>query len=306
MSDRQAGRGLGCAVLVLGTALAANAVLGPLLLGVIDYRFGKSLTDQGIGLDAVVLVAVVPLCAVAGLLTLRGHRAGPVLALAPSAFAAYMLPQYVIGPRYDAIPGNSERWFPAHLGLFVLAVAVLAVAWSAIDGVALPPASQRSDRRRSWVMVGVAAFIVLRWLPPVTDLVSGKGGNQAFADNPTAFFLVAMLDLGLVVPAAIAVLVGLRAGACWARKGAYGVIGWFALVPLSVAAMSLTMQVRHAPAASTGATVSLAVVAAVFLTGAALLYLPLLRQSPTAAPFAPLPAPRGAAAEGDSRLTWPA
>ena len=44
-------------LVALAAGLAANAVLGPLAMGVIDYHYGESMTSQGIGLDAVALAS---------------------------------------------------------------------------------------------------------------------------------------------------------------------------------------------------------------------------------------------------------
>jgi hypothetical protein len=275
---------LGGGLLVLAAGLAVNAVLGPLWLNVIDYRYGHSMTSQGIGLDAVVLLLVVPMGVVGGWLTFRGRPAGPVLALGPTAFAAYMLPQYVIGPEYDRLPGNNERFVGFHLGLFVLAVGLLLACWRATGGLRLGPDSGRSDRRRSWVMVGLAAFILLRWVPALAALTSGRTSDAGYQDNPTAFLLVGLLDVGLVVPAALVTAAGLRRGAGWARRAAYGLIGWFALVPVSVAAMAVVMQVRGDPEASAADTTVFTVAAAVFLVAAGALYRPVLRTAKAPAP----------------------
>jgi hypothetical protein len=153
---------------------------------------------------------------------------------------------------------------------------MILAAWSAVDREWLAPQSRVSDRKRIWVMLGVAGYIALgRWLPAVLDLTSGQPTNPDFLENPTAFLLIGILDLGLVVPAAIVVAVGLGRGAQWARTGAYAVIGWFALVPASVAAMSITMWINDDPNADSGRMTLFVVAAVVFTAGAALLYRPL-------------------------------
>ena len=271
-------RALAALTAVLGLALAANALLGPLAGDVIVYRYAESMTYQGIGLDAVALLVACPLAFAAAWLTQRSHPAGPVLALAPATFAAYMMPQYVIGPDYLGRPGNNEDFALAHLAVFVLAVAVGIAAWRDVDRVRLRPASTASDLRRSWVLLGVAAFIALgRQLPAIGAVVRDPASNPAYTDNPTAFWLVAFLDLGVVTPAAIAAAVGLRRHTAWARTAAYAVIGWFSLVPVSVAAMTLVMRVNGDPLVSAADTVVFAVVAVVFTAGAVALYRPLFR-----------------------------
>jgi hypothetical protein len=270
------GRWLGWGLFALGAGIALNSLLGPLALDVIEYRFSETLINQGIGLDAVALFATAPLAVVAGLLVLRGHRAGPVLAFVPATFAAYMAPQYVVGPEYLDLPGNNERFFPFHVAIFVLAVAVLLIAWRGVDRPALRPATRASDGRRSLVLFGVAAFILLgRWLPGIVDVVGGNPRSVDYLENPTSYLLIGILDLGLVVPAAITGGIALRRGAEWSRTAAYAVIGWFALVPASVAAMAITMQVNDDPNAESAAVAIFTVAAAVFTLGAALLYRPM-------------------------------
>ena len=101
---------LGAALLALAAGVAALSLLGPLVSGVIDYRITDLILSQLIGLDAVSLVLVAPLAALAGVLTLRGHALGPVLALGPAAYVAYMVPQYVLGPDYLNQTGNNEQF----------------------------------------------------------------------------------------------------------------------------------------------------------------------------------------------------
>jgi len=291
-------RAIGWGLLILAIGLATNSLLGPLALGVIEYHYSASMINQGIGLDAVTLLLAAPVSVVAGTLTLRGLRAGPILGLGPTAFAAYMVPQYVIGPAYHDLPGDNERFFPFHLALFGLGLALLLAAWASSAGK-LPPDSPVADRRRTWLMGSVAAFILLRWAPVVAALVTGGDVGPAYRDNPTALLLVALLDLGLVVPAAVAVAIGLRRGASWARKGVYAVVGWFALVPVSVAAMAVTMQVRNDPDASPSSTLTLSIVALVFLVAAAGVYRPILPLGGVP-DHATVPGPRGAAPESKS------
>lgn len=271
-------RALGVGVMVLGVLLAINSLMGPLAFEVIEYRYGESMINQAIGLDAVALGVAFPLAVFAGVLIRRRHVAGPVLAFAPALFAAYMMPQYVIGPDYLGLPGNNEDFALAHIAVFVLAVAVAIGAWRVIDPARLHPDSRRSDLRRSWVLIGVAAFIGLgRQLPAILGVMADSSQNDSFQDNPTAFWVVVFLDLGVVTPAASAAAVGLQRAATWSRTAAYAVIGWFSLVPISVAAMNIAMRVNDDPLVTTTDTVIFGLAAAVFTVGAVWLYAPLFR-----------------------------
>lgn len=268
-------RALVVGLVALAALLGANAVLGPLVTDTIRYHYGPSMTAQGIGLDAVTLLVVVPVALLAAWLVHREHLAGPVLAFLPGVFAAYMAPQYVIGPDYLGLPGNNEQWFLLHLHLLLLGIAVVLLAWQQVDRIHLLPATRTSDVRRTWLLLGAAAFILLRWLPVLPGLLAGSPDAVAFTDNPTAFMLIAMLDLAIVVPATVTAAFGLWTGALWGRPAAYAMIGFYAVVPLSVAAMAVTMVVDHVPGGSMASAVGFGAVALVSIVGSLLLYHPL-------------------------------
>jgi hypothetical protein len=132
-------RWLGAGLVVLGGGIATSALLGPLVLESIRYRVSEDMLNQITGGDAVSLAIVAPVSVVVGVLALRRHPAAPVLALGPTAYAAYMFSQLVLGAEYLELPGNNERFFPLQLGLFVLAGALAVVSWRAIDAAALRP-----------------------------------------------------------------------------------------------------------------------------------------------------------------------
>lgn len=279
-------RGLVSALVLLAAIIGTNSVLGPLLTGVIEYHYGDSMTYQGMGLDAVALGFVVPVALAAAWLVHRERLAGPVIAFLPGVFAAYMAPQYIIGPDYLGLPGNNEQFFPLHLAMFLLGMAVVLLAWQHADRIHLLPDTRRSDRRRSWVLVGAATFILLRWLPVLPSLVAGQPTDPTYLDNPTAFLLIAVLDLGVVVPGTLTAAAGLRAGTLWSRPAAYVAIGFFAAVPLSVAAMSIAMVANGDPLGSIWGAYGFGIAAVLSVIGVVALYRPLFTERVSIVPEA--------------------
>lgn len=273
MESRQltTSRWLGVGLLLLGAGLAINTFLGPIFAGAISYPFTETVYNETLGLEAVSLVLVAPLAAIAGLLALRGHHAGPVLAIGPAGYAAYMLVQYVVGPQYPTYQPSVAL----HVGLLILSLAVLVRAWASVDADRLPHIS------RGWAFVafGLAAFVLSRW----TGVFTGMAGEEpvpAAAPDLTMYWSIFLLDIGVVVPSAVAAGIGLLIGSRWAAKAIFGVIGWFALVPPSVAAMSIVKLLRSDPNGSVGDTVVFAVVTLVFWSLAVLLYRRLFGGSP--------------------------
>lgn len=260
---RPSQRGLGIALIGLGSGLGLNALLGPLAADVIRYRFSETLVLQGIGLDLISLALVAPLCMVLGGALLRGRRRAALPALAVSSYGAYMSIQYVIGPEYLELAGNNERFFAFHLSLFVLSLLTAVRSWTVARGVAVD-SGERTDRRWGALLLGLSALLVLRYLPAILDLAAGTPAVAEYRENPTSFFLIAFMDLGIVAPAAAAAGLGLRRGRDWARTALFGIVGWFGLVGPAVASMAVTMWRAGDPAGSVGA-------AAAFTAGGAVL-----------------------------------
>lgn len=266
-------RTVGVGLLALALGLAANSLIGPALLDVVDYPISDTLRNETIGLELVSLVLVAPWSVVAGVLVLRGRRAGAVLAMAPAAYVAYMFVQYLAG-----IP--SLEYGPHHLlqlGLLVLAGWILVEAWTAASDTVTVPDDHRAHR---WALVlaAMAGFIVLRWLPGLLGAPGGADLPEAYAGDPGMHWTIFLLDLGVVLPFAVATVRGLLAHRGWAATALYALVGWFTLVPPSVLAMAITKHINDDPMASAADTALFGVATALYLAVAWLLYRPVLRR----------------------------
>jgi hypothetical protein len=245
--------GLGLGLISLGVGLALLSLLGPLALGVIDYRVTETLRNQTIGLDLVSLVFVAPITVAVGVLALRRRPAAPLLALGPAAFVVYMMVQYVLGPAYLRLPGNNERFFLLYLALFVLAGIVGIRAWSTIELERLPRLPRRRARLLGRVLLPLAGLVVFaRYMPALLDASSATPKAGDYRAGPTFFWTIALLDLGVGLPTLITACVGLLRERVWAPKTLYAVVGWLALVGPAVAGMALTMYVNDDANASLG------------------------------------------------------
>ena len=257
-------RCLAVGLLVIGFGLVAVALLGPLASGLIDYRVTETLRNQTIGLDAVSLFLVAPLCVLAAIRASRAQVAGPVLALGIGAYTSYMFVQYIVGPDYADLPGNNERLFPLCLLLFAAGWIVGLAAWQAID-VERVPMSRRRERLIGRIILPVLAFLAFfRYVPALVDWMSARPEDKGYLAGPSFAWVIAMLDLGIFLPATVAVCVGLVRGRLWARKALFLVVGWFGLVGVAVAAMAITMYVNDDPNASGGNAVFMTALGIVF------------------------------------------
>lgn len=245
----RAHRFLGWGSIALAVGIIANAALGPLLLGVMVHRATPEITSQVVGGDLAALVLIAPFSLVAGVLALRRHPAAALCVMGPAAYAAYTSMQLVVGQEHLDIAGNVERFFPLHLALFVLGTALVVVAWASTNE--LPALDRRRRRAAAGLLLGMSAFLTVGLhLPGLVDAWRDTPQAAEYLAGPTAFWVVKMMDLGIVVPTAVAVAVGLLRSAAWARRPVYVVASWFTFLAASVAGMAIVMLAESRPGAT--------------------------------------------------------
>lgn len=268
---------LGTALVLLGLGVAVTALLGPLAFGVIEYHVVDEVRHQVVGGDAVGLVLVAPVSVLAGVLARRGHTAGPALALGTAGYATYTYAQLALGGEFAVQPGNSERFFPLFLTLAVLGGACLVLAWTQLRDRPLPALSPHMRTVVVAVVAGIAVFLTLGLhLPGLVDVVGGPPYDVAYTQGPTVFWVVKLMDLGLVVPLAAVTAMGLRRDAAWSRRLAYGMVAWGALLGSAVAGMGVVQVLTDDPAASLAGVGVFVLFALAFLGLAVRLFRPLV------------------------------
>lgn len=270
-------KALTAGLIAIAVGLVVVALLGPLFTGAVDYHVTETLRNQMIGLDAVSLFLVAPLSLVAAVLVLRRHILGPALALGIGAYTAYMFVQYILGPDYRDLPGRNEVLFPLFLVLFSLGWIVGVWAWNELVPDRLPR-SRRRELLLGRVVLPVLAFLAFfRYVPALADAMSSDPEDAGYLAGPTFFWAIAMLDLGVFLPATVAACYGLVTEAAWAQKALFTVVGWFALVGPAVASMAIAMYVNDDPNASGANAVFMVVLGLVFLLLGLFVFSPLAR-----------------------------
>lgn len=278
---------LGAGLFSLGGLVIVYAVLGPLVLDVIHFRTTASGLNQIRGGDLAALVVVVPICMAVGWLAWRGHRAAPVLALAPTIFAMYMYSQLILANEFLHLPGNVERFFGLLLAMFLLATVVAVRCWGLARPEELPSSTRRLERGSGILLVVIAAFVVFGiHLPGLVDALRDQPSGAAYLQTPMTFWVVKFYDLAIVAPAALTVGIGLLRRRLWARKPAYGILGGYVLLGWSVAGMGWSMLFSGDPNASLAVAISMTGLASAGAVFAYFLYRPLFRPTTTAVPDA--------------------
>lgn len=266
------------ALLALG--MAVGALLGPIGIGAMTYRTSPTSLNQLRGSDAATLFLIAPLALAAAALARRRHPAAPLLATGIGAYALYTYAQIVIGQEYLRLPGNVEKFFPLLLAVFVLAEAAVVLGVRATPG-ALPALSARMARVMGIGLLGIAAFLVLGLhLPSMVAAWQDPMSMTEYASSPTPFWMVKLMDLGIIVPVAIVTGIGMLHGAAWAQRVMYPLLTAYACLGISVAAMALVMVLRDDPDASISLLAGFIGFALLFAGLTAAAYRPLFRAPP--------------------------
>ena len=275
-------RDLPLAVLLVaeGGLVATVALLGPSGLDVLHYRTSASGLDQIRGTDLTALAAVAPLCAWVGKLARDGHPAAPVLALAPAGYSVYVVTQLLVGSEWGRLPGNVEWFSPLLLGVVGIGAGIVVRATRSLRSQVPLRWSRRLERATGVLLLAVAGFVVLGiHASSLVDALGSAPVGVGVLETPNAFWVVKAMDLGLIVPASLLIGAGLLKGRAWARTPAAAVLGGYALLGWSVAAMGWSMVHGGAVDASVGLAVGSTAVAAAVTGYAVALYRPLFRRA---------------------------
>ncbi len=256
------GRAPSIAMLALAAALAAAAILGPLALGLIDWRVSANSLNQTYGADGAALVLLAPAAAVAAWLWWSGRRVAAPLAFGVGLASLYYGVASVLGADYVQYEGNNERFFLLFLAIIVLSWTIAAAGWSGMGGDA-PQLSRRVARATAIVFVLGGLAITAAWLVQLATIASNgaltqASDIQAYNESPSAFWVVRIVDLGFIVPLAVWAGIGLWRGSATATRAACGVAAFMTLQAAAVLAMGVIMLVRNDPTATPALVVVLA------------------------------------------------
>jgi hypothetical protein len=245
----QRDRVAGAACVALGAGMVANALLGPLGLGMIRIRQSAAMETQLLGGELTSLFLAGPMAIVAGIAWWRANRLAPILACGPAGYALYTYVQFVLVPDYTRYSGNNERWFPLYLTLVILAWTLLWRAWRGLADARIAPLDRALARPLGFAMLAIAGVFTLAWFGTIAAAFTAPPTAE-YLEHPTAFWLVRLMDLGFVIPVGAITGLGLVRRTPWSTRAAYGFIGVEMLLTCAVAGMAIRMWMRDDPAAS--------------------------------------------------------
>jgi hypothetical protein len=235
------------ASVALGLGIAANSILGPLVLGIIRVRESANMETQLLGGELTSLFLAAPLACVAGFLWWKVPRLAPVVGIGPAGYALYTYIQFVLVPDYARYAGNNERFFPLYLALVMLGGWLVWRAWHELWATRIAVPSRRLAVASGTLFVVVNGALALAWVASVASTLIG-GATAEYSEHPTGFWLIRLMDLGFIIPFGLTTGIGLLRRTPWASRNAYAFAGAQALLACAVSGMAIRMWIRNDPA----------------------------------------------------------
>lgn len=236
--------------------VAAVALLGPLGLGVIQYRTSQSGRWQAMGVDAVNLLLMVPVLVIGGiLLLLRRDGAKYFLILAPVTLFSLAL-EAGVGQEWSKYVGNVERYAWLFIIEIVLALVLLVGTLPMFSDLDVPRFGKRGLRIYVGFVTLLLVLFTVMWLSELIEVsTTGNTVSGSYSNAPVAFWAVRFMDLGITIPLGFLGMYLLLTR----PERAYSLVllffGFFVSMGTTVTAMGIVMVVNHDPEAQAGAIV---------------------------------------------------
>jgi hypothetical protein len=145
--------------------------------------------------------------------------------------------------------GNAERAFPLYAGLVAGGLAIVVLATAELVQREAPVPSDRLLRGTAGILLLIAVFFALAWTSQIAlvyrgDLPSG------YVEGPTLFWLIKLMDLGLLLPTFAVIGIGLLKRHPMAIRFSYGMVSYAVCMSGAILAMAVAMMLKDDPAAS--------------------------------------------------------
>ncbi|MFW6362044.1 MAG: hypothetical protein ACOC2R_09870 [Spirochaetota bacterium] len=264
---------LGIAAIATGIGLAAMAAMGPLWLGIIQYRTSPSAIYQFIGQDMVNLFIMAPVCIIGGVLRLLGKGAASYLLILTPLYLIYTILSFGMGMEWShpAYSGNSEQYFFLFLGLLIGGFLLLFDSLGQFSGTAKGRPIKTSVLLPYSMLFSLFLILfALMWVGEVFEVMR-TGTTRGYEASPLAFWLVRYFDLGFTAPLGF-----LSIYLLWSRPATGFPVqllfyGFFLTMGLAVNAMGLAMYLFKDPNWTIESTVVFGVLLLIISAGFALI-----------------------------------
>jgi hypothetical protein len=241
---------IGIVAILCGILVIWTTILGPMVLGKIQYQTSPSGRFQIEGAEFIYLVVLAPLCILGGVLHLKKNSNSKFILILLPITLMYNALSLGIGMEWSMSQyvGNSEHYFILYLGMIIGGLILLLFVPSMFTTEDVPEFNPRSLKIYSISLVVFMAVFSMMWIKEVFEVIQlGNTVAGTYQSAPNLFWLIRYLDLGFTIPLGYigAYLLNTR------PKKSYPVLmlffGFFITMVLSVNSMGWNMWLKNDP-----------------------------------------------------------
>ncbi len=258
------------AAFICATALILIATMGPLGLGIIQYRTSQSGIYQTIGADLTALILIVPILLIGALLNLKNKSTAKYFLILPPITLIYNGLTYGIGQEWSnpAYTGNVEKYYWLFLPLIIGGLILLIGSLSMFSKQDAPKFNPKKLRIYVVIMAIFLFLFMAMWGSELIQVTTiGDTTNGSYHNAPTAWWIIRYLDLGLTIPLGFLALYLLLTK----PKRAYPLVllffGFFITIVTTVNAMAWVMLLNADPEFQSGGLILFSVLAVLAYCG---------------------------------------
>jgi hypothetical protein len=199
---------IGSLSIVVGLAIAAVSILGPLVLSIIRYRWSDYSILIVMGQDLIHLVLVVPICIIGGILRLIGNARSKYLLIAIGPYLIYQFLLLAIAPEwahpdYSTQNPTSQNYFWLYI---IIATGGLFIMLDSLSQFAQQKAPELSRKLVNAIFIYIIVFAVILatiWITQIAKVLAAGSAVKAYYRSPTVFWWIRIFDLSIVIPLAL-------------------------------------------------------------------------------------------------------
>lgn len=194
---------VGPVAIISAVVVAAMAILGPLVLGEIEYRTSESGVWQVQGGDIVNLFLIAPILTVGGIMHLLRREGSKYLLILTPITLIYTGLSVGIGqewgdPRYT---GNVEQYAWLYLTMIIGGLILLVSSLPLFSERDAPEFGRKGLRIYVALMMVFLVMFSVMWLSELAEVMSNGGSESgAYEETPTLWWVVRYFDIGITIP----------------------------------------------------------------------------------------------------------
>lgn len=243
---------VGIVAIICAVTLIAIAVLGPALLGIIQYRTSPSGITQTIAFDITDLLLLAPILLIGGILQLAKRNVSKYfLILSPITLMTVGL-EYGLAQEWNSTySGNVEAFSWLFLTLIVGGLILLFGSLPLFTQEDAPDFKKKTLRIYVLIMSLFLLLFAVMWASQILEVIkTGTTSSGDYLAAPNGFWVVRYFDLGITIPVGFLALLLLLSK----PKKAYPIIllffGFFITLGTSVNVSAILLVLKHDPSIS--------------------------------------------------------